>query len=140
MLSFQTIQDVDAAIDSGVDINMCDTNGFAPIHYASIRGNLKVLKYLVSKNADINAPAQNATQDTPLQLSIDSGDLSVSHYLVGRGADPSICNKHGFNAVHYAVNGKRTLHLAYFLQLPSVNINSQDLSGRTVRTSFHFIC
>jgi ankyrin repeat protein len=128
---------VDAALERGVDINTCDEHGYSSIHYAARRGNLKVLKYLVSKNGDINKVAENDIGETPLLLSIDSGDLSVTHYLASRGADPSICNKYGFNALHCAVNGRRTLHLAYLLKLPGVNVNAQDYTGRTVRPPEH---
>lgn len=137
--SFQSVQDVDAALAAGADLNACDEHGYSAVHYAAKRGNLKVLKYLVSKNGDINKAAENDIGETPLLLSIDSGDLSVSHYLASRGADPSMTNKYGFTALHCAVNGRRTLHLSYLLKLPGVNVNAQDYTGRTVRFWQHLL-
>jgi ankyrin repeat protein len=119
-----------------MDVNAYDEHGYTPVHYASRRGNLKVLKYLVSKNGDINLKTRTDGADTAILLSIDSGDVNVTHYLVSRGADPSVANTYGFNALHCAVNARRVLHLAYLLHLPGLNLNAPDITGRTVRTYF----
>jgi ankyrin repeat protein len=42
------------AIASGIDLNTPDQWGNTPIHYAIRRGNLKVLKFLVTNNGEFS--------------------------------------------------------------------------------------
>ena len=39
----------------GVDVNVVDSWGYAPIHYAAARGDSEMVRYLVSKGADVTA-------------------------------------------------------------------------------------
>jgi ankyrin repeat protein len=39
----------------GVDINMRDADGFTALHHAAARGDNEMIKYLVSKGADVMA-------------------------------------------------------------------------------------
>ena len=41
--------------DLGVDVNARDHNGYAPLHNAAARGDLDMVRYLVSKGADVTA-------------------------------------------------------------------------------------
>jgi hypothetical protein len=50
--SLETISECENAIASGVDLNRTDQWGYAPIHYAVRRANLKVLKFLLTNNGN----------------------------------------------------------------------------------------
>jgi uncharacterized protein len=43
----------------GADVNARDYGGFTPLHFAAARGDNELIKYLVSKGADIKAVARN---------------------------------------------------------------------------------
>jgi ankyrin repeat protein len=43
----------------GADVNARDYNGFTPLHHAAARGDNEMIKYLVSKGADVTAVARN---------------------------------------------------------------------------------
>ncbi len=43
----------------GADVNARDYGGFTPLHFAAARGDNELIKYLVSKGADVKAVARN---------------------------------------------------------------------------------
>ncbi len=55
---------VDYLISNGANTNVKDEYGNTPLHYASMCGNLEVVKYLINKGADINK--KNNKGNTPL--------------------------------------------------------------------------
>ena len=42
----------------GADVNARDHNGYTPVHHAASRGDVALIKYLVSKGADVKAVAR----------------------------------------------------------------------------------
>ena len=42
----------------GADVNARDFNGYTPLHHAAARGDNEMIKYLVSKGADVTAVAR----------------------------------------------------------------------------------
>ena len=49
---------VQLLIDHGSDVNRKNSDGFTPFHYASFKGDVKVVKMLLTHGADINARAR----------------------------------------------------------------------------------
>jgi hypothetical protein len=43
----------------GMDVNVRDHDGYTPLHHAAARGDNEVIKYLVSKGADVTAVARS---------------------------------------------------------------------------------
>jgi ankyrin repeat protein len=43
----------------GADVNARDNNGYTPLHHAAARGDNEMIKYLVSKGADVKAVSRN---------------------------------------------------------------------------------
>jgi ankyrin repeat protein len=43
----------------GADVNARDYNGFTPLHHAAARGDNEMIRYLVSRGADVKAVARN---------------------------------------------------------------------------------
>ena len=41
--------------EQGADVNLPDSWGYAPLHFAAVRGDNELIQYLVSKGADVNA-------------------------------------------------------------------------------------
>lgn len=71
----------------GADVNK---TGWAPLHYAASGGHIPVMKFLLDKNAYIDATSPSG--NTPLMMATLYGsDESVS-FLLAQGADPTILN------------------------------------------------
>jgi ankyrin repeat protein len=43
----------------GADVNARDHHGFTPVHHAASRGDTELVKYLVSKGADVTAVSRS---------------------------------------------------------------------------------
>jgi ankyrin repeat protein len=61
--------------------------GRAPLHRACYRGHLDVVKALLDRHADINAPCSTSLQYTPLHYACRYSRDQVIHELLGRRAD-----------------------------------------------------
>lgn len=89
------IKRVKELIDSGVDVN-CDGTGptgidlgykFSPIEVASKNGKLDLVKYLVSKGADISSDG-----DYPVRIASLCGHIKIVKYLASKGANITVRN------------------------------------------------
>ncbi|KAI5952365.1 hypothetical protein KGF54_003231 [Candida jiufengensis] len=92
------IDQVKQLIESGqFTSNSKDPNGYTPIHAAASYGNIDLLKYLITKEGDINI--QDNEGDTPLH---HVEDLTTAKYLVEEiKADYKIKNNDGLTAMEY---------------------------------------
>ena len=70
--------------------------GAAPLHYAAIQNDTRLVSLLVSDGEDINAQCDWGF--TPLIYSCNCGNLEASRLLVELGADTTICNREGYSA------------------------------------------
>lgn len=83
-----------------MDIDIEDANNETPLFKAAENGHLEVVKFLVSKKADVN---HVGIVRTPLHCAADIGNLEILKFLLEKGADP---NKAG------SVNKETPLHIA----------------------------
>ncbi len=61
-------------------VNVCQNDNFTPLHYACHRGNLSILKLLISFGGDITARSKNGV--SCLHLACVSGNLDLVKYLI----------------------------------------------------------
>lgn len=79
------------------NINVNDTMGMAPIHWASDRGDLDMLKCLIEDlSADINF--QDSTGQTALHYAVSCSHEEICNYLISKGAKPNIKDEDGVTA------------------------------------------
>jgi hypothetical protein len=77
---------VTTLVQSGEDVNSGDIDSDTPLCLASLKGHIKIVKFLVgSDNANINS--SNCSGYTPLHLAAIVGHVQVVEYLVQNGAD-----------------------------------------------------
>ena len=92
-----------ALLQRGAHVNR---PGWTPLHYAASGGQLELVKQLIEHHAFIDAQSANGT--TALMLAARMRALPVVQYLIDQGADPSIRNQSGLDAVGYLDgNGER---------------------------------
>lgn len=80
------------------NINVHDTMGMAPIHWASDRGDIHMLKFLVEdRSADVNF--QDNTGQTALHYAVSCSHEEICKYLVDKGARINIQDDDGVTAL-----------------------------------------
>ena len=87
-------------IDRGADVKKKDSRKRTALHYASVRGNLKVVKALLSKGAEIDVEEEDRC--TPLMWAAGRGHMDVSLYLINHGGDIDKKDGDKRTALHYA--------------------------------------
>ncbi|PIA25480.1 hypothetical protein AQUCO_11400034v1 [Aquilegia coerulea] len=81
------------SIDSSISINLKDSEGRTPLHWAVDRGQLKVVELLVSKKADLNVTDDEG--QTPLHYAAMCEREAIAEYLVNQGADTHLKDNDG---------------------------------------------
>ncbi|TXJ42165.1 ankyrin repeat domain-containing protein [Brachyspira pilosicoli] len=140
---------VEFLLKNGADVNFYKGGSTALIsacEYSHER-NIDVIKYLVSKNANINAQdnegdtALNKTLDTLDEGSIDILDFEIANFLIEQGADVNIKNKREYTPLIYLGMGEGNFNnksfqeyrikLAEVLLEKGADINAKDYNGYT---------
>lgn len=86
----------------GADVNK---PGWTPLHYASTRGHLEIMRLLLDQHAYIDAESPNRT--TPLMMAAFYGTPSAVKLLLEAGADPALKNEQGLSAIDFAQRNNR---------------------------------
>jgi len=85
------------------NINVNDSMGMAPIHWASDRGDLNMLKFLVEdRSADVNF--QDNTGQTALHYAVSCSHEDICKYLISRGARTNIQDEDGVTALEMCLD------------------------------------
>ncbi|PCG19506.1 ankyrin repeat domain-containing protein [Brachyspira sp. G79] len=143
------LETVKLLVENGADVNFYKGGSTALIsacEYSHER-NIDVIKYLVSKNANINAQdnegdtALNKTLDTSDEGSIDILDFEIANFLIEQGADVNIKNEDQYTPLIYLGMGEGNFNnksfqeyrikLAEVLLEKGADINAQDYNGYT---------
>lgn len=114
---------------SGVSLDELDNYGFSPLHRATFKENLEVVKFLIKNGADVDKKSKNSkTFSLHLAALLDNQDLL--ELLVSSGADINAKTADGSTALHRACN-RCSDNLINFLITKGANISAEDDYGRT---------
>ncbi|RYX91966.1 MAG: hypothetical protein EOO28_23830 [Comamonadaceae bacterium] len=89
-------------IARGADVNK---TGWTPLHYAASKGQLPLIRLLIENHAYIDAQSPNGT--TPLMMAAMYGTGAAVKLLIDEGADATLKNQAGLNALQFAQDGSR---------------------------------
>ena len=118
-------------ISSGMyRVDSMDEYGYTPIHAATSYGHLELVQYLLNEGANVNTTDPDG--DTPLHVCEDEG---VARYLVSLGADPSVQNNEGKNALETALENEAFAVARYFRALLGDTTASNN--GNSSNTATH---
>ena len=90
-------------IEGGADVNQ---PGWTPLHYASTKGNIEIMRLLIENHAYLDAESPNGT--TPLMMAASYGTPMATKLLLEEGADPRLKNQLGLNALAFARQANKT--------------------------------
>uniref|UniRef100_A0A8P0N3C2 Ankyrin repeat domain 52 n=1 Tax=Canis lupus familiaris TaxID=9615 RepID=A0A8P0N3C2_CANLF len=107
-------------LSSGADLRRRDKFGRTPLHYAAANGSYQCAVTLVTAGAGVNEAdckgcsplhyaaasdtyrSHDAEEDEPLKESRRKEAFFCLEFLLDNGADPSLRDRQGYTAVHYA--------------------------------------
>ena len=108
-----------------------DQQGNTLLHIAAMAdvGLVGVVKFLISKGADVNAKSNDLF--TPLHaVALTSGNVKVGNILISSGANVNAKYKGGGTPLYSAV-GRDNVEFAKFLVSKGADINARDDGGNT---------
>lgn len=90
---------VDAAIDSGIPLDVVATDGLAPLHWA-VGSGADVVVGLLDRGAEVDVRSDQGA--TPLMQAVQGREDDIVNLLLGRGASARAVDERGFSALHRA--------------------------------------
>ena len=93
---------VQALLAKGSEVNR---PGWTALHYAAAAGDNDIVSLLLENSAYIDAESPNKT--TPLMMAVWGGHIMTVKLLLDEGADATLKNELGMNAIDFAVKFER---------------------------------
>lgn len=115
---------VEALLAKGVDVNVRDTNGRTPLHWAREKD---IAELLLAKGSDVNA--KNEYGFTPLHLKAYEKD--VAELLLAKGADVNAKATNGYTPLHMAAQFTGATAAIEVLLAKGADMNAKDMNGKT---------
>lgn len=112
-------------------INITDSNGRTPLHWASRGVHPEVIRYLLDKGAIVNAKDSNGS--TALHSTASRSHLEASKLLIEKGADVTAKNNSGATPLYYAAFGGNRELLKYLIS-QGADKNDLELKNAYGRT------
>ena len=106
-----------------------ETEQLTPLHYASFRGNLQIIRLLIENSADINALSINGLNMLHKAAQGNKPSIIV-YYNKKYNMDLNSTDKDSLNALHLATISGMDSSVVYLLSL-GIDPNLQDVNGNT---------
>lgn len=111
-----------------------DFNGMTSLHHAARRGDLAMIRALLSRGADVNEPVRSKERhssewgNTPLHYAAREGKAEAMLLLIERGAEVNATNDLGVTPLHRAIKHSEVAEL---LIEHGAKVTTADARGRT---------
>ncbi len=98
---YENFECVKWLIENGADVNcISEDRGYSPVMDSVWKKNMKITKYLIMQNAELNFISKEG--QSILVLAVGIGNPQMCSLLVENGADPDIIDSMGMSAYEYA--------------------------------------
>lgn len=135
---FSNIEDIKNALDSGVDINVRESDGLykgmTALMQAARHANSGVVKFLLETGADIDAQDDEGWTAFMWAIAPDEylgSKIAVIEMLAKAGANVNAKNKEGETALHIAITLTHPPELVYAFVKAGCDVNIRDNIGLT---------
>ncbi|MDD3005420.1 ankyrin repeat domain-containing protein [Flavobacterium sp.] len=115
----------------GNDVKKPTHDGRIYLHWAATKGNVELIKYLVSKKSDINRTDDKGA--IPIAYAASNGQVNPEVYEIffKAGNNPKQKFKNGANLLHLAIFNDKDLKLAEYLSKKGLSLNDTDDLGNS---------
>ena len=120
--------DIGRHLALGTEVNAQNTSGWAPLHYAVVRGRTDTARLLVDGGADVDLRTNSGR--TPLHEAAARGFMELVELLVQRGAELAVRDKDGWTPLHFAAAKDRAAIAGYLLD-QGAPVNALSTRGGT---------
>jgi len=109
-------------------VNWQDDNGFKPLHLATGEGQVKIVKFLISAGADVNAKGPYGWRSLHMAAGMNSSEMVAM--LIAAAADPNLKMELGNTPLHSAAY-LGNIDIADRLIKAGSRVNESDNDGNT---------
>jgi len=122
------INEIITLIECSADVNVKDSYGKTPLHFAVKQKNKGLVQWLIEKGADPNTNI--ALGGTILHWAIQQNNKELIQLLLEKGADPNTKLDMGITILHWAVRCDNK-ELVQLLLEKGANVHATDIMGET---------
>lgn len=110
-------------------INMQNNDGLTAIHYASFRGNIRIIQYLIDKGG--NPFIKDNDGHNVIHIAAQGDKVNVIHYFIKNfNFDVNDRDTKDSSALHWAAYLNKEISLTYLIAW-GANVNAQDAERNT---------
>ena len=124
-----SVEQLENYLNNGDDIDACALNGSNALHWASQKGHVQIVHYLLEAGADIEASGANNSTAIIFASQTADNEVVVQRLLSG-GANINAVDQYGNTALICAENKGHTRIVELLLAQANININLINNTGR----------
>jgi len=129
-IEYETIDDVKALIEKGVDVNLPNGNGATPLQLAARKSDdPELFRLLLNAGAEID-PEPDWNYDTPFEIIIAKDNIDLVRFFLNAGANIHRIDIHGRTPLEYAASHVKNSEIIRLLISKGAAINKGG-NGRT---------
>ncbi|CAG0880694.1 unnamed protein product [Cyprideis torosa] len=117
-------------ISRGAALDVVDTEGDSPLHYAAFGNQPTVMEYLVLKGSDKDAV--NSSRCTPLHVSVNKQHDECVNVLLRAACNVNMQDAYGDTALHDAIGKDNMEIVAELIAVPEVDFTLRNKRGFNV--------